>query len=135
MTKEEARDAALTAINAYADAIFAAQAARLASKGSYLQRVATHSVVPSDGTLSAPDQLALHPSDEPETGEEYFTFPSEMITCAKVDVSDGPDGKSFLCTFNFDWSAEGMRQQYQVKGPERHDFGWTEYDPDAAPFI
>lgn len=133
MTKQEARTAAQTAINAYADAIFAAQAARLAAHGDYLQRLATHSTIPTDGNLVAPDQIATHPTDETETGEEYFTFPAEMITCARVNVSNGTDGHAFECIFEFDWTADGMRQQYRVSGPERQDSGWTEYDPTAIP--
>lgn len=133
MTKEEARGAALTAINQYADAIFAAQEARLASKGSYLQRKATHSTTPSDGNTAAPDQIADHPTDEDETGEEYFTFPSDMHTCVTINVSQGPDGQTFSIVFEFDWSATGMRQRYTIAGPTRTDFGWSEYDPTASP--
>lgn len=126
-TLEETRSSILTAVNAYADAIFAAQDARLTAHGSYLQRLPTHTTVPADGTPAPPDNVAVHPSDETETGEEYFTFPSEMLTRAFVDVSDGPDGQVFNCVFEFDWSETGMRQRYVVQGPTRQDSGWREY--------
>ena len=134
MTKEEARAAAITAINAYADAIFAAQSARLTAKGTYLQRKATHTTPPTNGNTSAPDSIADTPTDENETGEEYFSFPAQMHTSASVNVSVGPDGQSFVCVFEFDWTADGMRQRYSVTGPDRVDSGWTEYDPNANPF-
>ncbi len=133
MTKDEARDAALTAINQYADAIFAAQNVRFIAKGYYLQRKATHTTPPADGNTSAPDSIADTPTDENETGEEYFSFPAQMHTSAHVNVSVGPDGQSFKCVFEFDWTADGMRQSFTITGPERVDSGWTEYDPNANP--
>ena len=132
-TLEETRAAVVTVVNAYADAIFAAQAARLETKGSYLQRLPTHTTVPTDGGTLPPDNVSVHPTDETETGEEYFTFPPQMHTCASVSVTDGPGGKTFVCAFEFDWTATGMRQRYTITGPDRVVGGWTEYDPDAQP--
>lgn len=98
-----------------------------------MQRLATHTTIPADGATLAPDNVAVHPSDESETGEEYFTFPAQMHTCAAVNVSNGPEGQTFKCVFEFDWSATGMRQRYQITGPDRVDSGWREYDPNADP--
>ncbi len=124
----------MTAINQYADAIFAAQAARLAAKSSYLQRQTTHTAPPADGGTLAPDNLATTPTDESETGSEYFTFPNQMHTCVTVNVSNGPQGLEFECVFEFDWTATGMRQRYVIAGPDRVDTDWSEYDPNATPF-
>jgi len=132
-TLDQTRAAVFQAIDASVGAIFAAQAARLLSKGSYLQRLPTHTTIPADGGTSAPDNVSSHPSDEHETGEEYFTLPEQMHTCTSVNVSEGPQGKAFVCVFEFDWSATGMRQRYEITGPTRADSGWSEYDPTASP--
>ena len=132
-TLDQTRAAVFQAIDAYADAIFTAQADRLAARGHYLQRQATHTAIPADGSTLAPDNLTHTPTDESETGSEYFTFPDQMHTCVTVNVSEGPQGKAFVCVFEFDWSATGMRQRYEITGPTRYDSGWSEYDPTASP--
>lgn len=130
-TLDDTRASVLGTINGYWAAMQAAQNARRSAKGHYLQRLRTHTTVPTDGNPVAPDRVAVTPTDETETGEEYFTFPAAMKTAATIDVHDEPDGKSFTCTFEFDWTATGMRQRYRIAGPERVDLGWDEYDPNA----
>lgn len=132
-TLDETRVAVFQAIDAYWSAIASAQAARLSARGHYLQRKPTHTTPPADGNTLAPDALAITPTDESETGSEYFTFPAQMHTCVTVNVSNGPEGLGFECVFEFDWSATGMRQRYTIAGPSRIDSGWSEYDPTASP--
>lgn len=133
-TLEETRTTILAEINAVWDAIAAAQAARFAAHGSYLQRLPTHSAIPADGVKAAPNQIATTPTDESEDGSEYFTFPAETYTCVSIDVSAGPEGQKFRCKFEFNWEETGMRQVYIIEGPERVDAGWNEYDPNSSPF-
>lgn len=134
MSLESTRTAVLQAINAYWGGIASAQAQRLADSGHYLQRKRTHTTVPADGIKGALDNVQDVPTDQPETGENYFQFPAETYTAITVNVSEGPEGKRFACVFEFDWTATGMRQRYEIKGPDRQDSGWSEYDPTAQPF-
>jgi hypothetical protein len=134
-TLEETRATIKAAIDSYWDAIAAAQQSRLANKGTYLQRIRTHSTVPQDGIQSAPDQLENTPSDESETGQEYFTFPAQTYTAITINVSDGPTGKTFTCIFEFDWSETGMRQRKVIHGPVKVEDDWGEYDPTATPIL
>lgn len=70
----------------------------------------------------------LHVSDILDI--DYWAATSSIPTCASVNVSKGPGGQEF---FEFDWTADGMRQQYVVTGPVRSDSGWNEHDPTAQP--
>lgn len=131
-TLEETRATAKSNIDFYWAALSAAQSARHDSKGSYLQRKPTHSTPPQDGNKTAPDLVSDTPTDESETGEEYFTFPPLMDACTTINVANGPEGETYTCIFEFDWTATGKRQRYTITGPERSDTDWAEFDPNQT---
>lgn len=134
MTLIAARNAVQQEIDLMWPVIQQAQADRLAAHGSYLQRRATHTVWPSDAVARAQDNVADKPTDESETGTEYMAFPANTYTCTTIHVWKEGSEQGYVCHFEFDWSATGLRQRYTISGPSGDRLGWMEFDPNGGAF-
>jgi hypothetical protein len=96
----------------------------------FFQGLATHSTVPGNGSVAAPDWLDRHPTDQKESWPASIFSASTTIPAAvEIHTYDGPSGKGYVIFLRV--TINGRLWERAINsGPERYrEQAWTIVQP------
>lgn len=100
--------------------------------GHYFQALRSHSTVPANGQLAAPDRLSARPTDQTESLAALWSgadLPGAVPFALTINVYDGPQGRGWEAVIEMLDGAQLWRRVVN-SGPEVYrESAWATVDP------